>query len=254
MERTLLSLLAAAIVVMPFQTHALESDWYFKPYIGADVGVQHLDFKENFGGSHFKENYAVTNFNLGVNLHDYVAIELGYESMHEREQTRYYPNGSASILGYTGFSTPGNGGQLTMNKVDGGGFNASLVLKYPICPKTEVMAFVGAAWNRLAYQTALVSDDGIVVPNVLVSWESDREAVGRFGVGIKQMLTDKLGGRLVYMYESNTSLDATVFPGSIAFNQNGRVGVAGNPPDEFTAKPDGSHMFMAGLFYQADWY
>lgn len=253
MSKLLKTVTAGLLLTVGTAASALESDWYFKPYVGGDVGVQNQDFETGFGDFHFKSSYPVTNLNVGVNLHQYIGIEAGYEHMYQRERVQYYAeDGSRNILGFAPL-VPGNP-RTYFSKVWSNGFTLSAILKYPIYKDTtEVFATLGANWARNHYETVMIQGAGNESTRPLF-WKSDRHAIARIGAGIKHAITPNFGGRVMYVYEGTSKLDSAIFPGT------DREGLLLNVPAAptssahlHTVKPKGSHLVMAGLYYQADW-
>ena len=146
--------------------------WGIKPNFGIDVGVKNQSFNSSFGEEHFRENYPETNVYFGMKFHPYVGIEGGYQHMYRQQKEQYYPIGS-SVLG-SSTSLPGATiPRMFISDVYGQGWNLSLLGFWPICPrtKTELMATLGLAWQKLYYSTVAITPD--FPATSLAMWNSD---------------------------------------------------------------------------------
>ena len=250
MDKVFARFIAIFCLILSFQTQASEKDWFFKPYIGGDLGAQRLEWEQGFGDFHFREHYPFMNLNLGVMLHPYIGVEMGYEHMFERQRKQYYTD-TVPVLGFYGHVLTGLGEQSYLSEAHMNGFNLNLLLRYPVLEKTELVALFGAAWNRLEVNTLMIQDGNAA--NRPLFWQSDRTAIARIALGVRHMITDNFGGRIMYLWENTSKLDARLYPGAdIVANQ--AVLTPGDPASSFHAQPKNSHTFMAGFFYQADWY
>lgn len=76
------SFIAALALLSASMAHAAESEWYFKPYIGADY--RFTDYgKEDLGGGlttddAFDSSLHGGNIHIGARLHENLGLELGY--------------------------------------------------------------------------------------------------------------------------------------------------------------------------------
>lgn len=233
----------ASLLLLSFQALASEKDWYFKPYVGADVGAQSMDWETGFGDFHFKDSYGSGNLNLGVLLHPYFAIEMGYEHMRAQTRTSYYNQGVATpVLGFTSFG--GAGPQNYVSDAEVGGFNLSAVFTYPVAESTNLFVTLGANWAELNVSTTLF--DQTLLNTRPVYWHSDRHAIGRFGAGIRHNILPNFGARLYYLWEKTSKLNAAVYPGA----DIAAVAAPTSTTHLYSVKPKNSHLIMAGLFLQ----
>lgn len=232
-------LIGLGLGLLPTISSAASEDWSFRPYLGVDAGWQGLKWDAGFGDRHFNQDYIVYNGSLGVMLHKYFGVELGLSRMQEGQRRQYYPTG-APALGFVAIpSEPTD----YISEAHMNGFNASVILNYPVLKCTSLIGVVGAAWEKL-YLNSLPLQTAALYP--LIEWDTGTKAVLRLGVGIRQMITPNFGARLLYIWE-NTSRLSAVIEGTPEF---GGSQVPNVPSDFFTANPRNSHRVMLGFFYQ----
>lgn len=249
------SLLGCALAATFITTSAnafignLTKDFFFNPYVGAEVAARNMDWESGFGDKHFKENFTNTNLFFGAQFHRNLAIEAGFQTTNTRDNQAYYlgVNGAGiqdPVLGYLPDPVLGNevsSIHFSQAKVDG--WHLNLVGLLPVLPTTTLFASIGAAWTKFHVSTVPIYDAaGAVFPDTIQhvsSWESSRKARLRLGVGVKQMITQHLGTRLSFNWEKTKGLT-----GSVPFTYpTGDTGV-------YTAKSKNSYLIGLGFFYQ----
>jgi len=220
------------LLLLPILAHANEQDWFFKPYIGADVGTQGMPFEPQFGEGHFKANSPYTNFNLGVWLHQYLGLEMGYARSYAQQHQQFYNSGD-KVLG--NINTIDVDDKLYFSEVGKKGWNLNVLGAYPILEKTTLLVSAGTAWSKMNFNTNFIKDD---VVNRATFGASERKAVLRLGLGVRQMITENFGVRLMYHWENSNRLNTAVAP-EPEF-----------PQVFYKVKPKNSHLLYLGFFYQ----
>lgn len=246
MERGIKILIAFLTMSFATLTHAewTWDDWGFKPNIGFDAGVRKQAFETGFGEGHFRKNYPYTNFYIGTKMFKYLGLELGYEHMYRLDERKYYGI-DQPILGF-GNNLALDEERLYFSHAYSKGWHASLEGYLPICPKTKtyLTATAGITWLKMYYDTLQISEINTVsAPSI---WESDRRAVARVGLGIRQMITDYFGVRLQAIWEDTSKLEGTI---PVAISQGG-TGSPVTGADNYTARPKDGYIFNLGFFLE----
>lgn len=220
-----------------------ENDWQFTPSIGIDVNGRHQRFEGGFGNEHFRRNYPDTNAFLAVRLHCYLGLEVGYEYMYRQQRNQYYPD-DVPVLG---FNPPlgedgGPGQKLYFSNSHSNGWNLNLVGFWPICPRTgtDVTFILGVTWLKLYLDTVTTTEEFRI--SQITSFQSERRAELRLGLGLRQMLTKNFGARLQVLWEKTSNLNATA---EVPF-------VLSSPTANnlYRVEPKNSFLYGLGLFYE----
>lgn len=184
--------LSAAILAAAASAHAEDSDWFFKPYLGADYQYSHYR-NETIGAGVASDDLIDTglhggNIHAGVRLHKYLGVELGHARTEEGDT-------DASNVLVAGVPLGQTKTRVNTTSLDILGY-------YPVAPKTELIGTVGVAYSK-----AKISES----TGVLTSDESEWKP--RIGAGVQYWLTDNLNTRGLVRYQGadfDSSVDNAV--------------------------------------------
>ena len=192
-------LLALAVLVPSIASAADYSDFFFKPYVGADYQYTSVDFKNVPGtaynyGSVFADSFSGGDVHIGARVHKYLGFELGYSDTLSESKS--------SILGTTASSSA---------RIDAWTLDAMGYLPVGESQKFELIGDLGIARTE--------ATGSVTVSGTRYS-ESGFEYRPRAGLGAQYWLTGNLNVRgLVYYQDASfhsTVNDAIV--GSLGVN------------------------------------
>lgn len=191
-QQLALAILSGSIAASPL----VSADWYGQPYIGMNLGSTKMGFKEDYGRDVFSNAASVYSFNVGTNVNEWFAVELGYESSHATERTKI---SRAPSVTFPGSSTKQTGSQFTV-------FNSTwqkrnVLLKLIAQAKLPVnfiditgFGYVGASYSRLSARYFVVDNDTAGTPTLAEMLNSQRvfkkkRPVAIAGVGLRYDIT-----------------------------------------------------------------
>lgn len=181
--------IAAGATIYATSATAENTEWFFKPYVGADIERLGVDYKAS-GGIDYSEIYedSFMNYNLhvGARIHKHMGIELGYSKSSEENKD----------LGSTTVGGLGVAGDMD---VKFSGFNFDVLGYYPL-NKDETLELIGSAglarWKadaKLNVTAGTTSD----------SFKDDTsDTMLRAGVGAQYHFSDNLSTRGMLRYMS----------------------------------------------------
>lgn len=178
-------------------------DMCLKPYVGGDIQLRTLQYGRDNGGNLFGKSFSQLNGYLGLELNEYVALELGYEYAFSRKRNVRIGPGQTAVGG----DPVGAGGfEDSTAKVGLQGVHGSLVGKFPIwdCPNLKLLATAGVTSLSVNLSNTPFADD--FGP---LSGERDRtfrqeKLVARLGLGLQHMVTDCIGIRGLVVWEDTS--------------------------------------------------
>ena len=155
-------------------TTTQSSDWFFKPYVGADYQFGHYG-NEDFGSGVKSDDLMKTNLNggnvhIGARVHKYLGVELGYFQTEEGNKDNILGSGLDSKV-----------------KIKGG--TLDLMGYVPVAPKTELIGTVGVSYSKA----------DLSIPSVVSG--SENEWKPRVGGGAQYWITDNLNARALVRYQ-----------------------------------------------------
>ena len=71
-------------------TASAREGFFFNPYVAVEEGYRHAPWESLYGERHFRENFRNTNFILGAQVHEYFAVEGGFQTTDRREKQEFY--------------------------------------------------------------------------------------------------------------------------------------------------------------------
>lgn len=89
---------AALLSSVTLAAQAGDFDLQFTPYLGVDAQQAKWGFKDGFGNNHVPNSAKQGHVYFGAQLHEYVAIELGYEASQKREK-QFTPTAGTTLGG-----------------------------------------------------------------------------------------------------------------------------------------------------------
>lgn len=227
---------------------SLYDGWTFRPNVGLDVGVQKQAFETGFGEEHFREHYPQTNLYVGARIHEYFGVEVGYEHMYPLQKRQYYygPEGQTTlVLGSNLFEVNLINGELYFSQVWQHGWHASLVGLWPVCKdRTFITVSVGVARMKSHYETVFVAP--VLGSTQPVDLQSDERYIGRFSIGLRQMVTHNFGLRVQGIWEDTHKLEATA---PLIFGFAGAE-FPTQATDNYTVLPKDSYIVNVGFFWE----
>jgi opacity protein-like surface antigen len=178
---------------------------------------------------------------LGAKVHQYFAIEGGYQTTNRQEKQEYYHGDATVVEPILGFIDPGADASMHISQAELRGWHINLIGKLPLNQTTELYALLGVAWNRFYVSTAPVFSNAPA--NLVSHWQSDEKSMLRLGAGLDKMLTSNFGVRASFVWEEAGTLEGTTVGTGIT-----------NPPvnssELYTAKSKDSYVLGLGFYYQ----
>lgn len=191
-----------------------EVNWQVEPYIGADAMTRVMRYK-NEPTHPFQEHLDTFQPFVGVKLHKYFGIEVGYQQSEKGTKERFFDqNQSPVFFGGGPLLLTGGGTQytldlLTTNTVKG--WNIGVLGFYPICQnKTDL--FLKLGYSNLSHNTELrLNNVQDVLGAVGVSgndYHHLQDDIGVFSatLGLKQNFSSNFGGRLFINFDRSSRL------------------------------------------------
>lgn len=169
-----------ALLPLLFATNAYASDFFFKPYAGADYQYTNINYSDNIQGTGINgsdilaESLHGANIHAGARIHKNLGFEVGYTWTGDASKD--------NVLG-TGSNTKVN--------LSGGNFDALAYLPVDDKGHFELIATAG-----VTYLKADVTANG-----VLASSDSQWETKGRIGGGAQYWVTDNANIRALVRYQ-----------------------------------------------------
>lgn len=175
MKRILLSTAFIAVA-----TPALASDFFFKPYIGADYQHINASYKDVPGtsysyGDFFADSFNGGNVHAGLRIHKNIGFEGGYFSTLNENKS--------AVLGTTASSSA---------KLKGWTIDAMGYLPLGASQKFELIGTAGIARTTAS---------GSVTISGISYYENGSETKGRIGGGAQYWFTDNLNIRGIIRYQ-----------------------------------------------------
>lgn len=172
------------------------------PYVGVDFQSRSMGFKSGFGDNLFVKNYPQVNFYVGTMLTDFLGIELGYETTTHKTRNSTLGPGSVSL----GVPIPAgitSAGFKSSSKIMGP--HLDLVGLWCIHPEypVEVFGTLGASYLTAKFDRTGQSINGLPVPNVKRTFESEKTVIRATG-GLQYVIKERFTVRATIGWE-NTS-------------------------------------------------
>lgn len=240
-------------------------NWQVEPYVGADAFTRVMRYKSE--PTHpFQEHLDTFQPFVGVRLHKYFGVEVGYQQSEKGTKERFFGPGEAPMFFGGGPMQLTNVadwlGRFDINTTtEIKGWNIGLIGFYPICGnKTELFAKVG--YSNLDIDTAYRFDirlDNLLAGGVAnfsdMAYDKLHDDAGmiHLGVGIKHSFTHRVGGRAFINYEKTARL--RLDSSSAFFNRvnteanNFALGSTTGRNDSIRIRPRDSWSVGVGAYY-----
>ncbi len=172
----------------------------FSPYIGGDVQIRKMPFKQGVGDDLFKKGSIQGNFYLGFKVNKYFGFEIGHQAANKKD--RNVPPTAETRLGKAG----GLAAASEMGTRQIKGWNLNVIGFLPISSEYQ-MSMIGIAGLsslevRLKYTGSSPIFGGAVMHEQIKF--KQRKNVLRLGGGVQKMFSDSFGVRTTVVWE-NTS-------------------------------------------------
>ncbi|MFM8454867.1 MAG: hypothetical protein ACKOAD_07950 [Gammaproteobacteria bacterium] len=214
-SKACLTTLIGLASVLP--TIANADDFYFKPYVGFGIENRHMDFKKNYGNGFFKKNQLNYIPFVGVDLHENLALEMGYQLSKKMNYDKKLVEGDYLFGEYV---DDVQSGYRTRGFYKMKGFNLDAIGKYPVfCDTTFVFARVGVKFAKLKLEHDTYQDAaGIPTPAASTTVKASK-VIPRLGLGLDhQVYADEsmgdLGIRLNTIWEKTSAIKIRKFTDS----------------------------------------
>jgi len=239
-KKMLVSILLIAF--MPIKAFAfIDGDFFFNPYVATEAAWRTLSWETGYGEDHFKEEFGNLNLIAGAQFHKYFAVEAGVQTTNRLQKQMHYPGdgniGGGPVLGF--WPVDGLRDSVTHfaeAQVRGWHLNFLGLWPVPNLRDTTLYTSLGIAWMRFNVSTVPVIDGNAA--NFVSHWESSQDAIFRFGLGIKHMITNNFAARIFFNWENTSGLEGTAL-------------VSGTDPQGiYTAKMKSSALVGVGFYYQ----
>lgn len=172
----------------------------FFPYIGADIQIRKMPFKQEFGDDLFKKKSMQGNFYLGFKVNENFGFEIGHQVADKKDRNTV--TSAAPRLGKVQNILPGFKETGTRQIK---GWNLSLVSFLPLSTEYKISAIGMVGLSSLEVRLK----DVVVLPGVALNLHREtkfkqRKSVLRLGGGVQKMFSDSFGVRTTVVWE-NTS-------------------------------------------------
>lgn len=170
----------AADKAKPVTASSASSDFFFKPYVGADYQYSKYG-NEDFGGAKSDDIIDTSlhgaNIHVGARVHKNLGFELGYA----QSQTGEKQNAAVVVAGLGTFP-------IGKTEVQTKAFVADVLGYYSITPKTELIGTFGVSYTKAELSALGLSVD-------------EKEWKPRIGTGAQYWFTDNLNARGLVRYQ-----------------------------------------------------
>lgn len=193
-----LTILAAPVIALTVSTATANDWWHVRPYVGADVEWRHMGLPNDLGGNLFKHDYPQGNIYAGVQLNEYIGVEVGFEATERKTRV-------ANIPANTIFNnTTEDLYNLDFNSTASiKGPHANLVGFLPLHQtiELELIGMVGIANLKGNFTRTFVKEDGLVTLPLLDKF-TKRKNVLTLGAGLQHMFLENWGVRGMIKWEN----------------------------------------------------
>lgn len=231
------------IMLAPIKASAfIDGDFFLNPYVATEAAWRTLSWETGYGEDHFKEEFSNVNLIAGAQFHKHFAVEAGVQTTNRLQKQMHYPGdgnvGGGPVLGFW----PEDGLRDAVThfaeaQVKGWHLNLLGLWPVPSLNDTTLYTSVGVAWMRFNVSTVPVIDGNAA--NFVSHWKSSQDAIFRFGLGVKHMITDNFAARIFFNWENTGSLNGTAL-----------VPESAPPQGIYTAKMKSSSLVGLGFYYQ----
>jgi len=175
-----------------------------QPYVGLDLEVKELRFKENGGKDLFAKRYPQGNIYAGIKFNENVGLELGYEqSAHKKKNKDVAPG--ENMIGAINTTTNTFNRKFT-SKINGFHVDVIGFFKPMADYETQLFASIGLGLKQVKLKTEILGINGIAYADALKqSYDRNfkkRKAIMRAAVGVQHMVTDCVGLRATFGWEN----------------------------------------------------
>lgn len=235
-----------------------EVNWQVEPYIGADAMTRVMRYK-NEPTHPFQEHLDTFQPFVGVRLHKYFGVEVGYQQSEKGTKERFFDQNQSPVF-FGGAPLPlsnvpvGGGDDFTLDLMTTNvvkGYNIGILGFYPLCPnKTDL--FVKFAYSRLSLDTELRFSNIQAALGPISGTANDfhhlHDKTGMFSLvlGIKQNFSSNFGGRVFINFDKTSRLKNQTESLLISSMEATLGSTRGSA---ITIKPHNSWGVGVGLFY-----
>lgn len=250
--RTLLLILA---LFFPLTSLAsFNWNWDLNPYVGIDGAKRIWEWDRDFGEGVFPKEYWNVSPVIGMQLNRYLGVEAGYEESNRAQKRAYFfgdePAGHPiqPVLGFFSPEDAQKNSKLYFAEAAINGAHLNIIGQYPLLnTNADVYFSLGVGFMQFKVNVTPIAPNMIENNAMVFKWDSPRRPVIRLGLGLKRMLTPRLGARIFSVWEHTQSLEGST-SGLDFFAVD-----AGNQPvsftDHYTARSKGNTLFGLGFFY-----
>lgn len=198
------------------------------PYIGGDVQIRKMPFKQGFGDDLFKKESIQGNFYLGFKVNKYFGFEIGHQVANKKD--RDVPSAVTRLGQAGGLAAASETGTRQIK-----GWNLNVIGFLPISNEYQ-MSMIGIAGLsslevRLKYAGSNPIGGGGAFREQIKF--KQRKNVLRLGGGVQKMFSDSFGIRTTVVWENTSRFN------NITQNYTGRT---------YTAKLKDSWTYGIGAF------
>lgn len=173
----------------------------FAPYVGGDIQIRNMPFKQGFGYDLFKKESLQGNFYLGFKVNKYVGFEIGHQVANKKTRNA---STTSTVRLSQGQAFPGAiPGQMGTRQIKGWNLNVIGFLPVSSEYKMSMIGIAGLSALEAKLKYTLIQTLG--AQSVMRQIEfKQRKNVLRLGGGIQKMFSDSFGVRATVVWE-NTS-------------------------------------------------
>lgn len=202
---------AALLSSVTCLAQAGDFDLQFSPYLGVDLQQARWGFKDGFGNNHIPKSAKQGHVYFGAKIHEYVALELGYEASQKKEKS-FVPAVGATVVG--GVVPLAQGGATNHLRIQQHALTLDVVpqMKIPGHEEISVFGVLGVSRENINLEYFLVGAAAITPPTKLAQKNKN---VLRLGAGAKYEFSDNAGVRVSAVWKKWSGYDNMVAPAEI---------------------------------------
>jgi opacity protein-like surface antigen len=204
---------AALLSSVTFAAQAGDFDLQFTPYLGVDAQQAKWGFKDGFGNNHVPNSAKQGHVYFGAQLHEYVAIELGYEASQKRE--KQFTPAAGTTLGGAALTADQQAG-INHFRVRQSAMTLDLVpqMKIPGHEEISVYGVLGVSRENMNIEYFL-SGAAVSPPAKLAQKNKN---ILRLGAGVKYQFSDNAGVRLNAVWKKWGGYNNMTAPAEVLLN------------------------------------
>ncbi|MBT4962920.1 MAG: outer membrane beta-barrel protein [Francisellaceae bacterium] len=166
----------------------------FQPYLGVDIQSAKWGFEDTYGKGHIPKSAKQGHVYFGVQVHDYLALELGYEASQKKTNTMSLAVGGANVVGAVVTADQADSNNHFSISQQAVNFDLVPQIKIPGHEEITVFGVVGVSIENINAGLSLTTlPDGTGADTRKSQISQKNKNILRLGAGAKYQFSDNAG-------------------------------------------------------------